>query len=311
VRNRRLLGALSGPQAIDVTAVALSSDGTMLASAGFDRLIQLWDVDQLQPIGEGLEGHDDTIEALAFIPDGRTLASGGGQGGALERGSVRLWDVRGRQPIGERLEGHESEVKSVSFSPDGDALASADYFGTVILWNPVFWGRESGSVRSRLCTLAGRNMSAAEWQEHLPQLPYRKTCEGWPEGKGVRALPERFVGDYRGFWTDQEQRLRLRAADDPLCKALSEEFSRPEGSCFTILPRYADPEFTGVGALQYVNGRIVLVFLDAGTSLPNDCDGETDAYSASGDGRTLRLAVRLRIANPDFTCTIDTFERIE
>ncbi|MGH3930800.1 MAG: WD40 repeat domain-containing protein, partial [Pseudonocardiaceae bacterium] len=68
------------------------------------------------------------INAVAFNPDGRLLASGG------DDKVVRLRDPATGQPVGGPLTGHTHWVRAVAFSPDGRLLASASYDGTVRLW---------------------------------------------------------------------------------------------------------------------------------------------------------------------------------
>jgi WD40 repeat protein len=74
-----------------------------------------------------LEGHASDVNSVAFSPDGKTLASGGGDY------TVKLWDVETRQELA-ALTGHNYRVWSVAFSPDGKTLASGSGDNTVKLW---------------------------------------------------------------------------------------------------------------------------------------------------------------------------------
>ncbi len=92
-----------------------------------DNTIRLWNVSTGVSL-RTFEGNLETVESVAFSPDGKTLASGRWDN------TIKLWNVSTGEQLS-TLKGHSNEVYSIAFSPDGKVLASGSLDGTIKLWD--------------------------------------------------------------------------------------------------------------------------------------------------------------------------------
>jgi WD40 repeat protein len=110
-----------------VHAAAYSPDGRLLATAGWDGAVRLWQPDTAHLL-RILVGHRDVVRTLAWAPDGQTLAS------ASWDGTVRLWQPETGRLL-RTLRAPGGAINNVAWSPDGKRLASAGADSTVKLWD--------------------------------------------------------------------------------------------------------------------------------------------------------------------------------
>jgi WD40 repeat protein/tRNA A-37 threonylcarbamoyl transferase component Bud32 len=110
-----------------VLAVAVSAEHVV--SAGADGSVRVWD----RAGKEVALAHMGTEPAcaVAFAPDGKTLAFAG------EEGRIHLWDVGGHKERTVSKEGHRGTVHAMAFDPEGKTLATVGADGTLRLCDTV------------------------------------------------------------------------------------------------------------------------------------------------------------------------------
>jgi WD40 repeat protein len=93
-----------------------------------------------------LSGHVEKVRGLAFSADGKLLAAAGGQPGRF--GEVKIWDVEKRTEL-RTVKGHTDCIYGIAFSPDGASLATSSYDKLIKLWDAAT-GRELRTLKDHI-----------------------------------------------------------------------------------------------------------------------------------------------------------------
>jgi RNA polymerase sigma factor (sigma-70 family) len=144
-----------------VNPLAVSPDGKWLAfadryaRAGADNAIRVWDLAELREVRR-LTLRSLAVLALAFSPDGRRLASAGGEWQAdNSHGHVQQWDVDTGREL-RACNGHTGPVQCLAWAADGRTLATGSEDARVRIWESA-----TGDERLRFTGHAGQISAVA------------------------------------------------------------------------------------------------------------------------------------------------------
>jgi WD40 repeat protein len=163
-----------------ILSTAFSPDSARLATGTASGLVLQWNVDDQTAIEPPIEGDEGAIGGVAYSPDGALLATS-----RAGLATTQLWHaedgtgfagtfVPGALPLTERaLDFPHFLANRPAFSPGGDRLVTTGPAQTPVSWtlNPEKW-------RAAACAIAGRDLTAAEWRQYLPDRDPHPVCEG-------------------------------------------------------------------------------------------------------------------------------------
>mgnify|MGYP001157056694 CR=1 FL=1 len=116
-----------------IKGLAYSEELELVVSTSFDYTAVIWDAGTMQELKQ-LIGHDAAVNAAAFSPDGRWLATAGDDNQVLLWETAELRDSR-HTPTGIPLTGHTAKIVHLAFSSDSKYLASSSWDRRVGLWD--------------------------------------------------------------------------------------------------------------------------------------------------------------------------------
>ncbi|HZQ64079.1 MAG TPA: BTAD domain-containing putative transcriptional regulator [Gaiellaceae bacterium] len=204
LRTGQLIGNVPRPHNT-LQDLDFSPDGSLLASAGLDGQILVWNVARRRL--ERTIAHGNAILTIRFSPDGKSIATGD------LSGNVDFWDPRNGRRVGRALGSQNGLVGSVAYEPDGRELVTVSGDGRLRLWDlatgrligaplpgadtggwgtsfpdgmhtiavfgdgtGVIWNVDPSAWKTQACRVANRKLTPIEWHDFLPQRSYRQVC---------------------------------------------------------------------------------------------------------------------------------------
>lgn len=128
-----MIGTPFGTQDSNITSMSFSMPDSAgryeLALCYHDRSIRFWDPRTGLQCGPSLYGHSNSVNDVAYSPDGGFVVSG-----SNDR-TVRVWSRHHAEQGVRSLEQHDNSVSAVTYSPDGRHIVSGSDDCTIRIWN--------------------------------------------------------------------------------------------------------------------------------------------------------------------------------
>jgi len=111
-----------------VSAMALSADGKLLATGGLDEAVKVWDAETGRP-KRPISGNEGAVNCIAFHPDGNLLAGASSRLFQDDMG-IHLWDISTGKEV-RKFTGFHANVQAIRFDSKGRFLLAGCEDGEV------------------------------------------------------------------------------------------------------------------------------------------------------------------------------------
>ena len=179
--------------------VVFTGDQSRFAVASHDWKIALWDATQPSAPLHVFEGHENSVQALAYDPNRAVLASGSADK------TVRLWNLK-TLSLKRRYRGSRDFLTAVVFSRDGKLLAGGSLDGQIQIWSAL-----NSRRKRRLTDHNGRvtDLAFSPDGQYLASSSADGTVRLWDarRGRTVRALTGHTGGATEVAFSPDGQRL--------------------------------------------------------------------------------------------------------
>ncbi|KAF1875062.1 hypothetical protein Lal_00007678 [Lupinus albus] len=117
-----------------VSALALSSDGSLLYSASWDRTFKIWRTSDFKCLESVRNAHDDAINALVLSNDGVVYTGSADKKIKVWKSSDNKNNHQKQHTLLGTLEKHKSAVNALALSTDGSILYSGACDRSILVW---------------------------------------------------------------------------------------------------------------------------------------------------------------------------------